>query len=415
MAELVYGTGAQVILGKLHSVLNVPLGRIIIASLYFMPIVDSVNGLLSRTEVESGLSLAFLYRVFLITICSFSLLGIYSNLKNIALPILLCLSVLLPHVMDYFTGDIDLVTATVKVLLPILLIETLTGEASVGGLGLVHVVKLLKFWSVCFPLTIVIPFSLGLGYATYEQSNTGYKAYYIAQNDLCYVLVTLYLVCLLFGIRTRSITFLVSGLMNGVCLLLLGLKGGYILLIVTTVYVITSERKSLNRKTLFSMISVGTLVGVLGLSSEHFHSIVRRWLYFVNSGQNFIGFFTSSRFERVDIVYQNLFDDYHGLFWVWFGSGSHYAKYILPYKIVEFDPVDLFFRYGAISFVMFIIYYLRFIFLPQAPSDKWVRIAILVSLTMACLAGHVLTSAMSVTVLAIVCLYCRVRSASSGG
>lgn len=373
--------------------------------LYFaflvLPLIDSLNGCLNNGGNEGVLSVGALYRSVIILYSVFAILrdGVPKR-TLVVLASCVCL-IILPHVCDLI--NVEFLSLTVKTVLPILCIEVLIKKWSVGEINEAWVEKLLSGWSALFPLVIIVPLVLGLGFQTYGSGGAGYKGYFYAQNDLCFALSVLFFFS--FGRVVRNITLsnVIKLLSLGLCIVLLGMKSGYFMLVISILYwLVQGDASSKTKSVIFSVtVLLGALFLWLVFSSPN--SILERWKYFSNASDSFLSFFSSGRIERIPQAALSLSGSDIGSTWILFGSGTLYGSFIAPYGLVEMDPFDLFFQYGLVGLAFFAFYYGRFLICRLPRDRRFYRLALIMALTMSLLAGHVLNSALSSMVFAVLC------------
>lgn len=366
-----------------------------------LPFVDSLNGYLNNGGNEGFLSMGMLYRASLILYCLFEILQNRISKRTILILSLCTCLIILPHTFDLL--NMGFLSLTVKTVLPILCIEVFIKRHSSNDISEEWFDKLLDAWSVLFPLVIIVPFVLGHGFQTYGSGSVGYKGFFYAQNDLCFALSLLFFFSCGRLVREISFTNVVKLVALAFCIALLGMKSGYLMLAVSVLYwFIRGDMPPKTKAMLFAVIALLGLL-VVQLSSDGLYSVVERWRYFWSSSDSFLSFFSSGRIDRIPQAASSLLEADVNPMWILFGSGTLYSSFVAPFGLIEMDPFDLFFQYGLTGIVFFSVYYGKFVVCKLPEDKRFYRFALLMALTMSLLAGHVLNSALSSMVFAVLC------------
>ena len=203
--------------------------------------------------------------------------------------------------------------------------------------------------------------------------------------------------------RRASFVNVAKLLLVGVCIILLGMKSGYILLVVSIVYWIARSEITLAKRIGIVLMVCLASLALAPIISEAVYSILDRWMYFSSTTPSFMDFFSSGRFERIPTATNYLFANEENPLWFVFGVAMRYGECLAPFGLVEMDPVDIFFQYGLVGATFLLVYYGRFLFWKLPNDKKHYRFMVLVAFAMAVAAGHVLNSALSSMVFAILC------------
>ena len=296
----------------------------------------------------------------------------------------------------------------VRLILPILIITTIEACVDAGVLRRNLSYELFLKWRYLFPACIIIPYILGTGFHTYENS-IGYKGFYHAQNDIGYVLIILYLFSL-YGLSKRiDLKNMLAVIILLICNLILGLKSNYILVVaISVIYFIKKEKLGQGAKKVFVM--VGVMMGILSLAVLYWNeisSIVKRWQYFYVQ-RDFLSFLTSSRSERILPAYEWIKGRW-GMVGIFFGSGVGYQ---LHTGLIEMDLFDVFFQIGLCGVVLIYGFYFRL--LKRYHAMGFYRWGIWLSILYSTIVGHVLESALSGMFFSVLCCgpiyeYCQIN------
>lgn len=366
-----------------------------------LPLVDSLNGMINGGGNDGILSLGMMYRICIIAYCCFVILKGVIPKRSLTVFVGIVLLFGLPHAFDLI--DASFLSLTIKTMLPILCIEAFIKECAEGKLGRRDLERLIDAWSVLFPLAVLLPLAFGLGFQTYSGEDVGYKGFFYAQNDLCFVLSILFYFCCGRVFRNASFLNVVKLLLIGICIVLLGMKSGYLLACLSIAYwVMRSEI------TLMKRIGIVVVIGLAALAaipfvSDSVGSILNRWMYFSSSSNSFLAFFSSGRLERIPVAVDFLSSTEPNPAWFIFGVGMRYGESLAPFGLVEMDPLDLFFQFGVLGTVFLLAYYLRFLFVRPSEDSRHYRFALLMAFALSISAGHVLNSALSAMAFAVMC------------
>lgn len=370
----------------------------------FLPIVDSLNGLLNGGGNDQGLSIGIIYRLVVMITC---FCGIFLNgfviKDSIYYPILIMYFLI--SLLNTETQTKTYFIILIKLLLPLLLITT--GEVLVrtNQITLNMIYRLFDIWKFLFPLTIIIPYMFGGGFSTYGTDAAGVKGFYYAQNDVGYILSLLYLFAL-FQLRKKTNSMnIIAVLLLLITNLILGLKSNYIFVIVITlVYLLNTEEF---KEELIPKIIAIVFILVGGLFVTHHYQdqiqqIITRWQYFYGQRTG-LSFWTSARIDRVPLAFQWLLEK-RGLLGILLGTGYDYTAntVINMINVVEMDPIDLFFQLGIVGTIMILEFYLNKLLKYKNRSVyTW---GFLVSMIYSVFAGHILESALSGMFFSMVCI-----------
>ena len=224
-----------------------------------IPLVDFFNGsIIAILNMENGFSLGKFYRIFTIIVMVYMVLK-YSNKnekkKNIITLLIIALivtSYLLIFLIYHrsFKGFIYDAVSISKLLLIIIIIYGMVFLCRKKLINIDIVNKIFDFYLVIFPVTMLVPYMLGIGSSTYS-SGFGYTGLYYANNDLSIVLLISTIYGLNSAIIKRSIKNSILFILNLISLLLIGSKTGILgLCIALVAYFIFYGRKIINTKSI---------------------------------------------------------------------------------------------------------------------------------------------------------------------
>ena len=245
------------------------------------------------------------------------------------------------------------------------------------------------------PVCYFVPKLLGMGYATYG-SDMGYKAFFVAQNELSFVIIALFYFCLYkLTVRLRFSTLVQIGLLL-LCGLLLNTKSTILacLLGAAVCFFYILLKMPLQVRLAAVVVMVAACFVFYDVILKVVDSTIQRFTTLMNKHYegSVLTAILSNRNTFVAEAWENLRSD-HFLFRFLFGNG------FCDGRLVEMDVVDLFFYLGlfggvaAVAFLGFVWYKTgKMSRTDPSPIRLISYILILVFLN---ITGHVLFMAMS--------------------
>ena len=360
-----------------------------------LPFIDTLNGFVIK-ELNSNFSVGQSYR-FLLIVVIFILMALYKkvNLKDVVpLVVFFIFFFFLSLIHVLLGGSIsgELVNAFQWILFPIYVFGFNLLEAH-GEMCEEDRKKILEIWRWTFPLTILVPKLLGVGYHTYG-GEIGYKGFYYATNGVSFsmailVIYSLYLFYLDLSIK-NGINF---GLCVWVCMTI-GTKSCILAIVVAVVFLLFDKLdwKYFKRLLLFAAILMIAYVVFQSFIVEKINMIVNRYKYFSRILNNvFVDSITTGRTGKMNELLAQVQDG--GFLRYLFGLGN--TNYV-----AEMDFFDLFFQFGILGVLSFIMYAI------EIKKDILKRASIyrrmlVFSMGYAFVVGHVFSNAMSTMVLAL--------------
>jgi hypothetical protein len=261
--------------------------------------------------------------------------------------------------------------------------------------------------NITFLVGLLVPYALGVGTATYD-GISGFKGWYYGPNDSSYTLITLAFLNL-FNHR-NGIGFLLQ-VFNIYGMLLLGTKTAMIasvtMLLVLLIMMLDSKEwylKVIGSNALVVAVMVGVYFHQKIYESFIFPMVNRLTFFYVKYNGDLTRLIFSGRGTvlKNDIsILNNLPNNALG---VLFGYGYNYRINFFPIHggLIEFDMFDVFFSYGIISLVLLVVL-ITFVVLMANNRRNVYWWLFIFSIIYANIAGHVLFSAMSGTILGIIC------------
>ncbi|MGX7773665.1 hypothetical protein ACWNPI_00545 [Limosilactobacillus fermentum] len=376
--------------------------------LMILPIMDSLNGLINGGGNENGISLGIVYRIVLVVV-GLVYWCVYGVDKEDITYLMILFTYLIISAVVYYNYYISTYTILLfKLLLPILVIVTLVSLYRVGKVDINILNRIMNFWTILFPLTLLLAYILGIGFSTYGNNSNlpgesvGFKGLYYAQNDISYVIDILYLYVVNKIVNQINLFNLIGFILVLFSSIIMGLKGNYLIIIAVTIfYLVRIEKDSSTKRrkfVLLIMIVTGIIAGLI-LFKDDINKIVERWQYFY-SRNGFLSFITSTRSDRIAPTFEWLKDTL-GFTGILIGSGYSYTDMIVPYKFVEMDFFDIFFQIGVIGVLLIYGYYLK-LYLRNRKTQFYSG-AFLLTLLISCLSGHILETALSGVFFGVIC------------
>lgn len=372
------------------------------------PIIDSLNGFLLKSGISGGLSIGKIYR--LITIIFIAVIWIkntpsWSNVKKIIIIALgLSVTVIIQLVFGITKGSIVSETMNIAqwIMMPIIFFSFIDiKDKEVIGINCIY--KIMDIWRVVTPLTIVVPYILGIGYATYH--DTGYKAFYYSTNAITYFLIILFLFDMGELIKNVTKFNIIKTVLTAFSLIMLGTKSGYafmIAIILGTAFLKYRKdfKKGISRILIISVIMLLVVIVLIKLFPEQFTKIFSRHLYFLQQSDSFLSFITTRRSDRIPVYFSYIQHSGNYVLRVLFGSG-----YTLANKLgaIEMDYFDALFMFGVFG-ISIIIWNTIYIFKNRNKlKNDLVLVAYFITIIFSMLGGHIWSNSLSSTCFAIVC------------
>lgn len=400
--------------GKRNEHLSLIVGKIYCILFSLLPLIDSMNGILNQGgNTEGSISLGILYRTMVIVVAILIIMMNGMELSRIWIIPAFIAVLFLPHLNDILLNtsprtDIGFRAVWMKTVMPFICIEAFYIISSWKKSAQIAK-RVFNFWSVVFPLVILIPYCMGVGFSTYSESNAGYKAFFYSQNDLAFVLILLYMYSwneIRKGLSPQNIA---ASIMLAGCLVLLGLKSGYFFAIAVPIITIfflqwKDRRWRLAALTFAILASVLLITQFSGVLKE----IWVRWVWFSQRLGNFWTFISSGRLDRIPDALEYMLQSEETSLWMVFGSGYRYLPALKGWPFIEMDPFDLFFVFGILGVLVYVIYF-GSLFQNERKRgelDAFVYEAGISSVIISTVAGHVFfNSAMSAMVISVYALY----------
>lgn len=380
---------------------------VLIALFSIMPLVDSMNGFLLRSGFSAMLSLGDLYRIgVMLVMLTYYFHGFRRSymLALVSVAAYGLIAVLL-HAVVIRPGEANVlneINVLVQLLLSPLLIFSLLMAVGNGIVKREAFEIILNNLQWIAPLTILVPYVMGLGYSTYSAAEgdlIGYKAFYYATNGISFMLIALFARAVYGFLSARSMCGFVILLINGAALALIGTKSTLAMLVIAfliAIYCIYGNK-------IIKMLAAVMLLGVTGATIWFFAAdsilsflspIIGRWDYFSTSVYqgDFLAALTSGRVDQVVAHWEELSLNHSG-FSILVGMGD--MSDII--RICEMDFFDVFFQFGLFGLLALLLF-LCFV-MNRACESSGIRgfgtCMLVFFLAYAFVVGHVFNNALS--------------------
>lgn len=276
--------------------------------------------------------------------------------------------------------------------------------------------------SFLFTVLLLIPYVLGVGNQTYDNSNAGYKGFFFANNDTSFafiVSITFTVQALIqrlqgkWNYRLLLLLLLYTG--NMLCLLLVGTKTGIVYGAVVSIIVllrllfVVRYRSAMHKifVWLMSILLMGwVLLRGLAFAGQMIVGTYDRMVYFyyLYDG-NLVRLLTSSRSDFLEGGLTHFLASPYPIFTMFFGQGFEYRlEHFGRLGLIEMDFFDAFFALGILGMLFLVIllgYYI--VMALKKTNQSLYSYLFLVILLYGFFAGHVLFSALSSTFFGLVC------------
>lgn len=357
------------------------------------PIIDVLTGYckLSGYSVDN---MSMLYKMLIFTFSIFTIL-LYATKNNIIcicfVGILLYFSTLWHmYGVSEIGNVVDDLGQQMKLFFPIALCMAIQILLKKHVITKQNIYRIIDFFLVFIPLSIIVPKMLGIGYQTYKGVESGYKGFYYAGNEINILLVSLMLFSgyqLLYKKRTVHTYFVVF--INITSNFLIGTKTSFISIIffISLLLMFNQKKREIVRKILIIGIVLLFIIIFIYYNLQFFTEIWKRIMWeFRRVDGDYIDFITNSRIKSGSSSFVSAMNEKSILLNLLMGIG--YAK---PNDVIEMDFVDILLHHGVIILGIISIFYFKLI---RSCQSKYIKIVIGFELLYAFFAGHLLISPM---------------------
>ncbi len=368
--------------------------------------VDMVNGILLKNNVDLPISLGQFYKFFILV---FLFIRFFFKPKLLITSLLIGLLLLTPSIYQLLTDDQssflfkDIIKIT-KYLTPffcfLFFVEFIENSNDYANRKLM---QLVRFSFTVLVINIFLKY-VGLGYPSYEHGNIGSKGFFFAGNELSALLIILSSILgfklWLNGKKKSYYLFLIFNLLAG---LTISSKTA-ILGIILIFFAIPFYKKAFNPKKLIALVaSLVVFLPLVFFASWKFiqnSALILRIQYFYDKF-DFWTFISSSRNTYLQNSFETYWRDYNILEKL-IGVGQTKYEYLNGHKVVEMDIIDIFFAYGFLGIILFIIMLIyvivqakRFSKTSDRPFASLVLLMVAILMIISTIVGHVFGAGMS--------------------
>lgn len=342
-------------------VMKVRYSKILMWLLILSPIVDNINGYLLLEKKNTSISIVFKTIIFLVClIISVQATTIRIMFRIICVILFLALQ-LAVFAMGSKGGTAYNISTLIKILTPIVIIMSMRCLAVYDRTVIKCIDKIADFYCWFFPISLILPKLLNIGYSTYAGA-IGNKGFYFAGNEISIIMIII-LVLEIEKYRSHKSKINLLNIFLGIMgMLYLGTKSVYISLMVLIVVALYSE-KNVNKKVLNIAFIIPAVFGALWYTINNVNAIVKNisrimWKYTTKS-TGFINFLLSGRELRIMRSMERIYDE--GIIQkIIFGVSPSAAENEMQI-LIEMDVLDLFIRLGLITSTIIIFFYAKYV------------------------------------------------------
>lgn len=407
------------------NIYNMYYKKIMLISLAYLSIIDSLNGIIINSF---DLSITIYYRSILLCFLIFYCID-KKNIKNtkyVNYIFIIGIYAMLVGIINITVYDIGWnriikeISSISKIVLIIAMVESykkfLNRDLEKGKK---FIEKIIKYNVILFPLCIIIPSLLNLGNITYHNSNFGNKGFFNATNEVGLIISTLYVFAIddiyKKGLSIKTVT---KALMIICASFMIGSKVGMFMpVIITIIYLIKGITNYKQKEKFVKSISVLIIISsclIIILFNDMIVDFINRQIYFTKIYSD-RGIFTglsvllSGRDEILINMHSILMNSKYLIMHLLFGFGIEVKGFLLSSVLnkrylIEMDFFDAFYSYGIIGIFIIYSYFINTFIKYKAWNDnsfKYTISFINISI-MSFISGHVLWGAMAGTFLAII-------------
>ena len=372
---------------------------LLILLLSLIPIIDTINGLMIKGSNLSGIGSLYRLIVFFVAIILMITSRITKNTMIYLLSFVLFLAIQYAVSTGYINESMEL---TVKLFTPIFIIALIPTIRR--RVPTVTIARLFDWLSIIFPLSILLPFTLHMGYSTYA-FGIGYKAYYYATNEISFAIVVMVMYVWQKLREELNGKYLLRFVLNGMVCLLLGSKIAlgifvFFVFLYALLFVIENKRKiTLKKLVMVVGIIVSVLIAIRVLHTQ-IDSVIGRWLYNHSSAESTIAFLTSHRNVYISIGWKEFKSG--GVMMHLFGWGLGGINNGM--KFIEMDLIDILFCTGIVGTIILVAIYASLIKQIRLKTCES-KLFLLIGFALSFLGGHVLFTGLGGMSLGLLFLY----------
>ncbi|MTD38460.1 hypothetical protein GIX45_07440 [Erwinia sp. CPCC 100877] len=380
------------------------IGKLLTIFLCLIPVIDMINGYNLLNETSLGSKVGILFRIATLFLLGFIILYKISRKYLILLYTLLTLLISVV-VINYFrtqsvAGLADEITYATKLVLPIFYVLGISNAVNRKIIKPDTINKVLVFFSVGVPFTLIIPVLLGVGYTSYALGG-GFKGFYFSNNELNVLMISITIYVFWQLIETKKRVYLLLLLLNIFAMLMIGSKTSIACIAVLVVLYIFKKFNIFSIiKVLVGAVIAGTISSLLFQS--FFENLVFRFQYYyivTEGNDNILNFFFSNRNLRVQPAFTKIYltGSINSLLNFLFGYG-HYQQFDANrlYSIMEMDILDTLIWYGFLVTIYIAGFYIWLMYKGfKSHVSRGFLVIYIIIFIFSLLAGHVMYSALA--------------------
>lgn len=388
---------------------------VLILTIGILPLIDSMNGFIMETY---NISIALAYRAIALLVL---IIYVYNKnyIKNtVYISIAIIYFILIGLVSSLGHNEInglvkELSTAS-KFIFIIAIIESFKNVMKNPIEAKELVDKIINMNMILFPLCLIIPMVLGVGYDVYH--GAGNKGFFNANNELGIVLSVLFIFStddLYKKINIKNIVIFTGIVISMVAI---GSKVGLLFPIIVIALYFVKSIFNFTIKYKFTLIIVLISMTIIFIVKLLFNDMLisildrQEWLY-NNVESTAIFLILSGRNILLEIIHNDFIHSPNILFKLIFGYGIYMKEKVISIgygaknlKPVEMDLFDTFYSYGIVGVIIIYGYFLVQFIKYRSFNEGGFKytLSFITILILGFFSGHVFWGAMSASILGIV-------------
>lgn len=206
---------------------------------------------------------------------------------------------------------------------------------------------LMNYYSWFYPLSLLVPTALGIGYHTYKYDQIGYKGFYYAGNEISVIMIIIVAYSLNRVIYNKSKVNMINFALNVICSILIGTKAIIIAcLVISIAYWLRTIKKRNAAENIFELLIVFVLLFVIAICfKSYIDSLITIWqVRFAKLGNKWFDFLLSTRNIKLREAFDVIKNKNKLL--IFLGSGAYFIT-VKNGITIEMDFFDLLSYYGC--------------------------------------------------------------------
>ena len=372
-----------------------------------MPAVDSISGMFHET-----FNIGPLYRI-IIFIYIFIMTLKYSPKRACAFSLILLSFMAFQFFANPYVATESL-ESTIKLFTPIEMLLLFSLNEKEECFSEKDVELLLDGWAIFYPISILFSALFGGNIFSYE-NEVGIKGFYYATNEISFVICVIVLCKIVQFAEHSKFKDLCLVFLNSICVILMGTKSGYMMLLFgLLLYIMYCIIKRARQKSISSILKGFIYIVLVAIAiivvrdriAETVDSILKRWednrIYISKSTLDFL---SSGRLRRLSGCLKTWLNTEWWYPIIGWGLGTIDRQR----ENMEMDFLDLLFRSGITGFITVPAYYI-FLTKKELHLDYWNIGCLIIAVIIVFFAGHTLFGGASGMALGILIIYCLNRS-----